>query len=270
MCAMILRLDPRRALVWRDPRTVQLGVDPVVAVIDDIGDGEAKLLAALATGVTRDGLRVLGELAGVPDDRVERLVAGIAPALLGPPIEEPRPRVAVVGRANGATGRIAALLASAGFRVVTAGSGDGLDATGVAAAVLVSHHVVDPFEHLRWLNRDVLHVPVVFGELAVTVGPVVDPGRTPCLACVEQQRTDADPAWPAIGSQLWRQPAAADTELAATEAALEIVRMLADRPTHQVRLDTETGGRTERTWGPSARCGCRGLELSLVPPIGAG
>ena len=47
MCAMILRLDPRRALVWRDPHTVQLGVDPVVAVIDDIGDGEARLLGAL-------------------------------------------------------------------------------------------------------------------------------------------------------------------------------------------------------------------------------
>lgn len=269
MCAMILRLDPRRALVWRDPRTVQLGVDPVVAVIDDIGDGEARLLGALATGVTRDGLDVLAELAGVRLDRVERLVAAIQPALAPPPEPVARPRVAVVG-AVPATARIAGLLASADFRVVTSATGEALDTAGIAAAVLVSHHVVDPLEHLRWLNRDLLHVPVVFGELAVTIGPLVDPGRTPCIACVEQQRTDADPAWAAISPQLWRTQASADTELAATEAALEVVRMLAERATHQVRLDTETGARTERTWQPSPRCGCRGLELSGVTPIAAG
>lgn len=269
MCAMILRLDPRRALVWRDPHTVQLGVDPVVAIIDDMGDGEARLLGALSSGVTRDGLDVLAELAGVSPERVARLITAIEPALAPPPQPVQRPRVAVVGDVP-ATARIAGLLASAGFRVVTASTGEALDTAGIAAAVLVSHHVVDPREHLRWLNRDLLHVPIVFGELAVTIGPLVDPGQTPCIACVEQQRTDADPAWAAISPQLWRTQASADTELAATEAALEVVRILADRPPHQVRLDTETGARTERTWAPSARCGCRGLELSAVTPIAAG
>ena len=267
---MILRLDPRRALVWRDPRTVQIGVDPVVVVVDDVGDGEARLIAALSTGVTRDGLDVLAELARVSPERVTRLVERLSPAFAPPATETTRPRLAVIGEATGATGRIAGLLASAGFRVVTASRGDDLDARDVAAVVLVSHHVIDPLEHTRWLNRDVLHLPVVFGELAVTVGPLVDPGLTPCLACVEQQRTDADPAWPAIGTQLWRTQAAADTELAATEAALEIVRILAERSPRQVRLDTETGERSERTWGPSPRCGCRGLELSAVTPIAAG
>jgi hypothetical protein len=269
MCAMILRLDPRRAIVWRDPRTVQLGVDPVIAVIDDMGDGEARLLGALSTGVTRDGLTVLADLAGVSNDRVERMLTLLQPALAPPPSDEPRPRIAVIGDVTG-TARIARLLSSAGFRVVTASTGESLDSSGVAAAVLVSHHVVEPLEHLRWLNRDVLHVPVVFGELAVTIGPVVSPGLTPCIACVEQQRTDADPAWPAIGPQLWRTQAAADTELAATGAALELVRLLADRPAYQVRLDGETGMRSERTWQPSPRCGCRGLELTALTPIAAG
>lgn len=269
MCAMILRLDPRRPFVWRTPSSIQIGIDPVVVVLEDVDDGDARVLASLATGVTRQGLSVIGGAAGVDEARLDALVEALRPAL-----EPARPAegaqvqpatVCVIGSVPAAA-RIAGLLAAAGHRVLAATAHDDLGTEHISAAVLVSHHVIDPFEHLRWLNRDIPHLAVVFGELAATVGPLVRPGATPCLACVEQQRTDADPAWPAIGTQLWGVPAAADTTLLATEAALETVRMLAERPEDQVRIDAERGERIRRRWDYSARCGCRGLELSLAAP----
>ena len=58
MCAMTLRLDPRRPIVWRTPHSLQIGVDPVLAVLDDVSEGDARLIDALAVGVPRSGLEI--------------------------------------------------------------------------------------------------------------------------------------------------------------------------------------------------------------------
>lgn len=262
MCAMILRLDPRRVLVWRTPRSMQIGVDPALVVLDPVSDGDARLIAALETGVTRAGFAVLAHAARVSDERVGQLLALLAPAMTGaPPSKPPLARVAVVGR-TAAAARIARVIAEAGHPVITAEAGDHLGDDGVIdTAVLVSRHVVDPLEHLRWLRRDIRHLPVVIGELAATIGPLVVPGRTACLACVEQRRTAADSAWPAIAAQLWNTRAAADTALIATEAGAATVRMLSRAGGQSLRISADDGERREYRWEPSPRCGCRGLEL---------
>ncbi len=263
MCAMILRLDPRRAIVWRTPDSLQIGVDPALVVLDAVSDGDARLVAALETGVTRAGLGVLAHAARIPDEEVERLLARLAPALGAHPAEAaPLARVAVIGTA-GSAARIARVLAEAGHPVVTAAAGDLLDdETGIEAVVLVSTHVVDPLEHLRWLRRDVRHLPVVIGEASATIGPLVVPGSTACLACVEQRRTALDAAWPAIATQLWGSPAAAETAMLVDEAGAATVRMLAGEGGRSLRIAADDGARVERAWQPSPRCGCRGLELA--------
>ena len=97
-----------------------------------------------------------------------------------------------------------------------------------ALVVLVADWVVSPADHLPWLNRDVAHVPVVVSERAVTVGPFVEPGLGPCLYCVQLARTDLDPAWPAIATQLWgRAPRELD-RLATAEVAAFVTRDAAD------------------------------------------
>ena len=262
MCPMILRLDPRRVVVWRTPRSMQIGVDPALVVLDPVSDGDARLIAALETGVTRAGLAVLAQAARVSDERVGQLLALLGPALTGTTPTEPlRPRVAVVGR-TAAAARIARVIAEAGHPVITAETGDHLaDDGAVDAAVLVSQHVVDPLEHLRWLRRDIRHLPVVLGELAATIGPLVVPGHTACLACVEQRRTAADSAWPAIAAQLWNTRAAADTALIAAEAGAAAVRMLSRAGGQSLRISAHDGERREHRWEPSPRCGCLGLEL---------
>lgn len=268
MCAMILRLDPRRAIVWRSPDSLQIGVDPALVVLDAVSDGDARLVAALETGVTRAGLGVLAHAAQMADDEVERLLARLAPALTRAPAEAAPPaRVAVAGSSDSAA-RIARVLAEAGHPVVVAAAGDRLDEEAVDVAVLVSTHVIDPLEHQRWLRRDVRHLAVVIGEASATVGPLVVPGATACLACVEQARTEEDAAWPAIASQLWGRPAAADAPLLAAEAGAAVVRMLGGAGGRSLRIAADDGARVEREWRPSPRCGCRGLELVAAPPAG--
>jgi len=59
------------------------------------------------------------------------------------------------------------------------------------------------------VRADLPHLVVrTAGDLAV-VGPLVLPGRTACLRCVDLTRTEGDPAWPDLLTQLTRlrQPA---------------------------------------------------------------
>lgn len=263
MCGMTLRLDPRRPIVWRTPHSLQVGVDPVLAHLDDVSAGDAQLIDALSVGVLRSGLDVLAEAAGLPPGRVDVVLSALAAALLAPSTAVDAPRVEVVGTGLSAQ-RIAAVLLESGF-AATVRARDTRHARTTRrrpphAVVLVSAHVIEPLDHQRWLRADVPHLPVVFGEAAVRVGPLVDPGRSACLACVEQQRTRADAAWPAIATQLWGAPAAAETAGLATEAAVEVVRLVRERTVgRSIRIDAESGERTTSRWAVSENCGCHGL-----------
>ncbi len=73
------------------------------------------------------------------------------------------------------------------------------------------------------LTRErVPHLAAAASEAIGVVGPLVVPGRTACLRCLDYVRAASDPAWPLILAQLSArrpQPAACDAVLAATVAA---------------------------------------------------
>ena len=277
---MTLRLDPRRPIVWRTPHSLQIGVDPMLAHLDNVSDGDARLIDALVVGVTRAGLAMLAERAGVLPHRVDELLAGVTAAMVDPtwstPAAAPRPTITVVGVGVGAQ-RVAGVLVEAGHPVAIAVPGAMTRGRRPATAVLVTEHVIDPHEHERWLRRDVSHLPIVFGEVSATIGPLVEVGVTACLRCVERHRTNDDFARPAIATQLWGQAAAAQSPALATEAAIEALRMLrttsraaargtgSPAATFSVRLDADSGLRTVREWWPNEGCGCRGLTALPEP-----
>ena len=86
------------------------------------------------------------------------------------------------------------------------------------------------------LLRDrVPHLAVSAEEAIGVIGPLVRPGRSACLRCVDLRKADADPAWPKIVAQATFarvRPQACDTVLAAMAAALACAQALAliDRP----------------------------------------
>ena len=72
---------------------------------------------------------------------------------------------------------------------------------------------------------------MVLDEDRVRVGPLVIPGLTPCLTCLDLNRTDWDHAWPALLPQLgrspWSIPPSLPTPLAYAAAAEVGVEVLA-------------------------------------------
>ena len=279
---MILRLDPVVPVVWRSPTAVQLGIDPVVCVFDGVSYATERLLAALAVGVPEEGLEVVAEAAGVGREYSAALLEAVRPALLDEGAVRPAPapgpatlRIAVDG-AGPAAGQLAEVLARLGVRLV-----DALPAFGdeTDAAVLLGSYAIATSRHSAWLRRDVPHLAVVFGERGARIGPFVEPGVGPCLACVDLEKADDDPAWPAIAAQLTakRSPVEGGRFAASVvmRAVGELLAHLLDGSRELVDATLELrpdGSESLVRHAPHARCGCRALPgsetadvLRLVP-----
>jgi hypothetical protein len=86
------------------------------------------------------------------------------------------------------------------------------------------------------LHRDrVAHLPVRLRDGTGVVGPLVLPGRSACLGCVELHRCARDPGWPAVTAQLVGRPGRGGAAAAAATAALGVAQVLAT-------LDVAGGG----------------------------
>jgi hypothetical protein len=111
------------------------------------------------------------------------------------------------------------------------------------------------------------HLLVEVREATGVVGPLVLPGRTPCLRCLDLTRSDLDPAWPVLAHQL---SAAGDGDTGcdgplalavAAQAAMQVLAVV-DGTTVPAAL----GGTLElalpdwrwrrRTWPLHRDCGC--------------
>jgi hypothetical protein len=133
-------------------------------------------------------------------------------------------------------------------------------------AILVGRHLLELRASL--VREQIPHLAAMADEAIGTVGPLVIPGRTACLRCMDLTRADRDPAWPLILAQtVGRQPdpLACDAPLAAAVAAHAAAQALAfiDRP---FELGAVANGTLElvlpswqwrrRTWPPHPDCDC--------------
>jgi bacteriocin biosynthesis cyclodehydratase domain-containing protein len=133
--------------------------------------------------------------------------------------------------------------------------------------VLVHGAAADSVEAEALVTAGVPHLAVVVRERGLLVGPLVLPGRAPCLRCLDLHRTDRDPAWPTVLAQLTapqRPPVpeeAASALLAASLAALQVlghldgrVRPAALGATLEVELPD--GLISRRPWSAHPGCAC--------------
>jgi bacteriocin biosynthesis cyclodehydratase domain-containing protein len=263
---MVLRLSPDVPVVWRNPFDVQLGVDDVRLVLRDVSPGQERLLAALTSGVSEAGYAMIAKSASVETADADALLAALATDLVFPAAAE-APRVGVLGAGPVATG-LAALLADP----AASGPPD--------FAILVADWVVSPADHGAWLRRDIPHLPVVLGDGGATIGPFVEPGVGPCLHCVHRTRADADPAWPAIATQLWGRPAPTLDPLTVAELVAFAARRIRQRVARGAtpvavesapswRLAAADGSVSERFWSRHPECLCAApQESDWVPEAG--
>jgi len=120
------------------------------------------------------------------------------------------------------------------------------------------------------IQKLVPHLAVSASEAIGVVGPLVLPGRSACLRCLDLTRAERDPAWPLILAQLSAQagadPPGCDTVLATTVAAQAVAQALAFID-QDGQVPAVTNGTLElvlpgwqwrrRSWQPNPQCACR-------------
>ena len=196
-------IRPGAPLLRRDATHLQVGTSPGV-VIDD-----------------RPGLRdFLHLLDGIRDvDQLRRLARSEAPDLEADVADVLRPLLAcgaVVDARELAPSRPmirVALHDDRGSRPLARSIGDVLTDSGVRTIDAPDPDlllVVSCGEPARPVFDDasrtgLIHLLVVLDDDRVRVGPLVVPGITPCLSCLDLHRTDWDRAWPVLLPQLGRR-----------------------------------------------------------------
>jgi hypothetical protein len=148
-----------------------------------------------------------------------------------------------------------------------------------ALVVLVADDAVSTTVASALLAEGLPHLAVVSGADRIAVGPLVVPGRTACLRCLELARTDRDPGWPAVAAQL-DAPAPAQrgeaslTTLAAGLLALQVAGWVDDRGAPAsvgatLSVTLPDGLSVRRAWKRHPACGCQWLAGSIPPDLHA-
>jgi bacteriocin biosynthesis cyclodehydratase domain-containing protein len=128
--------------------------------------------------------------------------------------------------------------------------------------------VADPLLSSSLTAVGLPHLMVHAAEGTGVVGPLVVPGRTSCLRCVDLHNTDTDSCWPALAAQLAAHPQPADLASAQATSAFaagQALRFLhgsaaghGDLPVWgaAVEIDVFTGRCNRVEWRPHERCSC--------------
>jgi bacteriocin biosynthesis cyclodehydratase domain-containing protein len=126
------------------------------------------------------------------------------------------------------------------------------------------------------------HLPVRLRDGAGVVGPLVLPGRTACLRCLELHRGALEPTWPAVAAQLVGRAGRADRACAQATAALGAAQALAALDglagegtppllDATLEVDPRAGTLLRRPWPAHPDCGCGAAGQPPEPrPDGGG
>jgi bacteriocin biosynthesis cyclodehydratase domain-containing protein len=266
---MGIRIDPTLEFVWRDPHTVQIGVDPVRAVVPVPTIAQERFLGTLRSETPRDALPAIAEQVQCSPERAAGVLGAVSPAVIEPVPHRTR-NVEVQG-ATPVADSIAEFLVGDGVAVVRTQAPPGgpvpMPDPTPDVAVVVTEHVLDPAVRAAWTRREIPHLAVVIGDGRIRIGPLIEPVDGPCLSCIELARVDEDPHWPTLASQVWGRPAAPLSMLrTATIATLTASIVLARLPFtsapgvgEQLVIERDDLSVTRRTIARHPLCACRTL-----------
>jgi len=224
-------LDPVMPVLLRPDGAVQVGWDPRRAVLVRppgglSPGGLATLLRAMAAPMSAADLSRLARTHGLSEPaELDHVLAELVSAGVLQPTGSPRasPRAMSI-RLHGA-GPLSELLADglrcSGARVSRSSQSAGA-AAGVDLVVLADSLAADPRLVRDLHGSGVAHLPVRMRDGAGVVGPLVIPGVSTCLCCVDLHRTDRDPAWPALTAQLRDMVGTGDRASVLATAALAL------------------------------------------------
>lgn len=285
----MLRIDPLHSPLWVSPTRLRFGIERPLVELDEVGRAEELLIDVLRRGTHQDALPLIGAEFGIGDERIADLIERLSPVLIASdPLSLPAPRVALE-RTEDWPNDDAGLARLVGDAVRRSGAEIVDRGETVDVAVVLAPIAVPPRTALFWMSRDVPLLPVTPAPGVIDIGPLVHPGETACLECVELSRRDEDPDRPVLLAQLTAtsrinalevDPAAALlTAAAVTTALLDFTGSLgslendvdpADDHRSEEGETVHVRGRgavSRRVWAPHPRCSCRDLPGSEIAPV---
>ncbi|MEV7647946.1 TOMM precursor leader peptide-binding protein [Arthrobacter sp. NPDC089319] len=147
----------------------------------------------------------------------------------------------------------------------------GIFPRALSLAIYVDRDVADPRVAAALMSRGHPHLSVLVREHDTLIGPLVVPGHSSCLGCVELHRADADPTWPAVVARLTGTRGKASARSQADEvsqsvaaaglAAIQALLFLDGRNqpgsfSAVLRLESGDGTLTRHNYPPHPDCGC--------------
>ena len=258
MPTRVFHLNPSLPLVWQNPHTLQIGINPPVVVLSPVPDDLLLLLHHLGSGVSDSGLAMYAKSQGVSPERTQALLADLAPALGRPNLSVAQPFV--LDGPGDLVGHASRVLVGVGHSVVSAAQDDSSALHDVPGEVIVfGHFVPHPRSFHRWLRVDRPHTPVVFSDQAITVGPRIVPGTTRCLRCALATPGQSPPVSAALSGQLWGRRAPCATPEAIRLATWHARTLAVDNSTHQQITISDTGATTRALHDSGVpQCECLG------------
>jgi hypothetical protein len=268
---LLTGLAPRRRL----DGGMQFGTDTDLGIVlDGLTDSDVDVLTRLDGHSTREDLTAHPTKAGVTSPRSEQLLDLLGAAgLVSQPVPVTRLSEQTVLVAG--TGRLARAMVThlsdigvgrvmSGSYAVDAGDVRGARPRRPDLVVVLAADPVAPASVLPLRARGIRHLVVSVAESAAVVGPLVAPGLSACLECLEAHRADRDPGCPVpygappIGPP---EPVACEATLGVLVAALASAVAVAD-----LHRQCPTGVTLEvglpwprvvqRQWSAHPRCGC--------------
>jgi bacteriocin biosynthesis cyclodehydratase domain-containing protein len=270
---LMLKLNPTHTMLWRTPTSVQFGADEPVAFVAEMTTAYEIIITALSSGVSDVSLQAIAADAKMTPESLGALLKELGPALYGVDAI-PYWRVSIDGEG----------LAAEALRELLTAGGHQIVAKQPDLAVIVGHHVLRPDHSGALLRRDIAHLPVVFGDTLVRIGPLVTPGSGPCLHCVYLAHAELDSAWHILATQLLNRRSHLETPRTSSEVAAMVSRWIdnAAGPTAPTGLQNRlhpleglgTGevvilegatGRTSRvTYRRRKECACQALPQNVI------
>lgn len=138
----------------------------------------------------------------------------------------------------------------------------------IDCAVLIVQQAIEPRRYSHWVNRDVPHIAVSFDTEFASISPMIIPGQTACLFCLDSMRAKQDKNWPVLASQLIAsQKKFDDTASQLFTAGVVIQKILArvdkiagfelsEENLSGYRMNLKSGEITEFIWPKHPACGC--------------
>lgn len=267
------KINSALPLVWRTPTSLQIGVDNPRVVLPKIYPAEERLLTALRAGIADASLHAVAAECGMTQAESTTLVTTLAPALGELPMLRSW-RITLDG-AGPFVDTLGILLIAAGHLVVR---GSAAVSGKTDLAIVVGDYALDPHRPGGWLSRDIPHLPVVFSDETVRIGPLLgsqaQPGDSlalfPCEQCIELTHRDEDECWVAMVSQLVGIPALSQTPLLNAEVSSLIARWVHSPESQHIssntaiRINSQTGAQEVLTFELHPDCACQALPRNVT------